>query len=116
MVSPAAFEAILRTPDRLLPRKRRTGSDGRRLADASTATTIWRAALGMFYDSPVAGKGPGTYQVYYAESPRPTIWRTDARSITTWAHCEYLEVLAETGLVGMVPFVIFLGLFVIRSV
>ncbi len=85
-------------------------------ADLGVRATIWKTALRMFYDSPVVGKGPGTFNSYFATFRPPDYARFGVQAITDRAHCEYLEVLAETGLFGMVPFVIFLGLFAIYSI
>ncbi len=80
-----------------------------------TRTTIWRSALAMCYASPVLGKGPGTFSVHFPEFRPADYFRYDVKPITLWAHSEYLEILAETGFVGMTAFVIFLGLFLLGS-
>lgn len=82
----------------------------------STRTTIWHAALGMFYDSPVLGKGPGTFKVHFAEFRPPDYARHRVGAITVRAHSEYFEVLAETGMLGTALFAIFIGLFALGSV
>jgi len=81
----------------------------------STRTTIWRTALRMFYDSPVVGKGPGAFRIYFADF-RPRDYASHAvSSLTLRAHSEYLEVLSEAGMLGMLAFVLFLGLLFIGS-
>ena len=72
--------------------------------------TIWQAAIGAFESSPVVGMGPGTFGAYFAEFRPRDYARHDVSSVTSQAHNEYLELLAETGLLGVVPFAIFIGL------
>jgi len=80
-----------------------------------TRTTIWRSGLGMFFASPVVGQGPGAFRICFPTfRPADYAWRR-VGSITLRAHNEYLEVLSETGLLGMVPFAIFIGLLVLGS-
>ncbi len=81
-----------------------------------TRTTIWRSALAMAYDSPVLGKGPGTFRIHFPQFRPADYFRHDVKPITLWAHSEYLEIFAETGIVGMTAFAIFLGLFFLGSV
>ncbi|MFQ5479459.1 MAG: O-antigen ligase family protein [Candidatus Binatia bacterium] len=57
---------------------------------------IWNAALGMFHDRPILGHGWGSFEgLYPGYSGRPTGLYYDH------AHNEYLEVLAEAGVVGL---------------
>jgi len=77
---------------------------------------IWRSALGMFQASPVVGTGPGTFTVHFAEY-RPLDYTSHAvTNVALHAHCEYLDVLAETGMLGMVPFALLIGFVVVGSV
>lgn len=78
--------------------------------DASNLERInrWHSAWRMFLDKPVLGFGPGTYQFQYApfqHSHDKTIISTNAGTMGT-AHSEYLLLLAEQGLFGMVFFVL----------
>ncbi|MBN2483484.1 MAG: O-antigen ligase family protein [Candidatus Omnitrophica bacterium] len=63
--------------------------------------TMWRAAWAMFKESPLLGKGLGLFMEFL---PRY------ANVGHQYAHNCYLQVLAETGLVGFVPFMSFLGM------
>ena len=57
----------------------------------------WDAALRMFLDSPILGLGPGSYVIeyeHYAILP----WWTDPLG---HAHNMYLQMLAETGMIGL---------------
>ena len=57
----------------------------------------WEAAAGMAVARPLTGWGPGSYR--WASLP----FYPDDVTLTASAHNEYLEVLAEGGLVGAVP-------------
>jgi O-antigen ligase len=57
-------------------------------------TQHWHAALRMFADRPLFGQGPGSFKESSPKFTEPT-WR-----LTSSAHNEYLQALAETGLVG----------------
>ena len=77
---------------------------------------IWRSAVGMFQASPVVGTGPGTFTVHFAEF-RPLDYEShQVTSVVLHAHCEYLDVLAETGMLGMVSFMLLIGLIAVGSV
>lgn len=78
--------------------------------DASNLERInrWNAALAMFGEKPLLGWGPGTYMFRYA----PFQYSYDRTIISTNAgdggdaHSEYLGPLAETGLPGMLSFMV----------
>jgi O-antigen ligase len=68
----------------------------------------WRCALRMFRDRPVTGYGPGLYQfVYYRYQVKDEMTR-----ISTYhgergnAHSEYLGYLCETGLPGLLIYLL----------
>lgn len=79
-------------------------------SDASNLERInrWKAALAMWGEKPVLGWGPGTYMFQYA----PFQVSTDRTIISTNfadggdAHSEYLGPLSETGLPGMISFML----------
>jgi O-antigen ligase len=70
----------------------------------------WKSALKMAAEKPLFGWGPGTYQFKYA----PFQVATDKTSISTNygevgnAHSEYLGTLSESGIPGMVLYVLLL--------
>ena len=70
----------------------------------------WKCAWRMFIDKPVFGFGPGCYQFFYGSYQL----RKDMTAISTFkgnkghAHSEYLNYLSETGLVGMLNFIVLL--------
>ncbi len=68
----------------------------------------WHCALRMFKDKPVFGFGPGTYQFQYAPyqiSSEKTIISTDFGNRGN-AHSEYLGPLSESGVLGMLSFIL----------
>lgn len=78
-------------------------------SDASNLERInrWNCAIRMFKEKPVFGWGPGTYQFKYApfqHSDEKTIISTNAGDGGN-AHSEYLGSLAESGLLGMLNYV-----------
>ncbi len=79
-------------------------------SDASNLERInrWKAAIAMFREKPVFGWGPGTYMFQYApfqHSYDRTIISTNLADGGN-AHSEYLGPLSESGLLGMLSFVI----------
>lgn len=68
----------------------------------------WHCALRMFKERPVFGFGPGTYQFQYAPyqiSSEKTIISTDFGNRGN-AHSEYLGPLSESGVAGMLGFIL----------
>jgi O-antigen ligase len=81
--------------------------------DASNLERInrWSCALEMFKERPVFGFGPATYAFEYARFQEPenlTIISTNFGDMGN-AHSEYLSALSETGLLGFVLFILFVG-------
>jgi O-antigen ligase len=73
---------------------------------------IWRGTLRMIQDHPWTGTGLGTYRSVYASYERPGEWM-----ITEDAHNDYLQLGAESGLIGAAFAVwglVAFGLFVLR--
>ncbi len=79
-------------------------------SDASNLERInrWKAAIAMYREKPLLGWGPGTYMFQYV----PFQTSRDRTIISTNfsdggdAHSEYLGPLSETGLPGMLSFVL----------
>ena len=81
--------------------------------DASNLERInrWNCALSMFEKRPIFGYGPGTYAFEYApfqEAKNLTIISTNFGDMGN-AHSEYLGVLAEMGLIGLLLFIVLVG-------
>ena len=79
-------------------------------SDASNLERInrWRAAVRMFEERPIVGWGPGTYQLVYAPfqlSEDHTVITTNFGDLGN-AHSEYLGPLSESGILGMLTFVL----------
>lgn len=80
--------------------------------DASNLERInrWNSAIRMYKEKPVFGWGPGTYQFNYAPfqfSHEKTIISTNAGDMGN-AHSEYLGNLCESGIIGMVSYIMIL--------
>lgn len=93
---------------------------GERLQSATNVTTDasnlerlnrWSCAVEMFKERPVLGFGPGTYAFEYARFQDPenlTIISTNFGNMGN-AHSEYLGPLSETGLPGLITFLVLIG-------
>ena len=76
--------------------------------DASNMERInrWKCALKMFFEKPLYGWGPGTYQFEYARfqlSDDRTIISSNSGDMGN-AHSEYLGSLCESGFFGLISF------------
>lgn len=70
----------------------------------------WQAALDHFRQAPVFGTGAGTHLYYGRLFRRPQI-----QSDPIHAHCDYLELIAEYGLVGAAGMLAFLGIHLVHG-
>ncbi|HKI89169.1 MAG TPA: O-antigen ligase family protein [Draconibacterium sp.] len=88
--------------------------------DASNLERInrWSCAIRMFEDKPIFGFGPGTYMFQYA----PYQLNKDRTIISTNsgdrgnAHSEYLGPLSESGILGLLTFLLIIGFVVYTAV
>lgn len=62
---------------------------------------IWSGALAVFLDSPVTGNGPGSFQILYPAHRNPDYSILGVSHNTLHAHCEYLEILVDLGVTGL---------------
>lgn len=88
--------------------------------DASNLERInrWSCAIRMFADKPIFGYGPGTYMFQYAPyqlSKDRTIISTNSGDGGN-AHSEYLGPLAESGLFGLLTFLLIIGTVIYTAV
>ena len=88
--------------------------------DASNLERLnrWSCAFRMWLDKPVFGFGPGTYMFKYApyqKASEKTIISTNHGEVGN-AHSEYLGPLSESGLLGMLAFLVLAGVVVWRGV
>ena len=67
---------------------------------------VWKVALTMFSESPLFGEGLGLFMSHFSKYTHLSI---------QYAHNCYLQILAETGLLGFVFFIWFLGEIVYRG-
>ncbi len=79
-------------------------------SDASNLERLnrWNCAIRMFEERPIFGWGPGTYMFKYAPfqlTKNRTIISTNSADRGN-AHSEYLGPLAESGLLGMISFLL----------
>lgn len=87
--------------------------------DASNLERInrWSSAYRMFLDKPILGFGPGTYRFQYAPYQRSyeqTYVSTNAGKLGN-AHSEYLGPLAESGLPGLVCYLLIIAFTIYRA-
>ncbi len=76
--------------------------------DDGSRTLMWAAAVSLFIDHPFLGVGYGNYRFLYADFafiPGAVPGLLDAHNI-------YLQLLAETGVVGFLSFLVLMGLFI----
>jgi O-antigen ligase len=66
---------------------------------------IWRDTWAMIKSHPITGAGIGAYETVY-----PMYSHNNGRAIVAQSHNDYLQVIADCGLVGAVLLVLFLGL------
>jgi len=88
--------------------------------DASNLERInrWSCAIRMFADKPVFGFGPGTYMFKYASyqlNKDRTIISTNAGDGGN-AHSEYLGPLSESGVMGLLTFLLLIGVVIYTAV
>ena len=81
----------------------------------------WPYALRLFMSKPIAGNGDGAYALLAGQLGRddqlddPGVMRFDESSWPAHAHNEFLELLADLGIVGTLAFLIALGIPLYRA-
>jgi O-antigen ligase len=68
---------------------------------------VWSVALAMFRDSPFIGKGLGLFMHHFSEYSQE-MFAFDHRPFIQYAHNCYLQILSETGLIGLISFLWFI--------
>lgn len=96
---PANYTARLSTTLDLLPG---SGADARNEVSFRGRTSEVVVAWLIFADHPVLGVGLNNYKHYYQQYAQPLGW--DNRREERAAHSLYLEMAAETGLIGLTAF------------
>ncbi len=62
---------------------------------------IWSGGLRMVGERPLAGWGPGAFQIVFPPYRDPAYHLLGVSHNTLHAHCEYLEILVDIGIVGL---------------
>jgi O-antigen ligase/cytochrome c-type biogenesis protein CcmH/NrfG len=76
---------------------------------------IWRDTLSMWESRPVTGVGIGTFHIHFPDYARPDLkakW-PEGTFIMNDAHNEYLQELAEGGVIGFLSWLLIPGFFVV---
>jgi O-antigen ligase len=63
---------------------------------------IWSGAFAMVSANPLLGYGPGSFQMMFPQFRDPQYFILGVSHNTLHAHCEYLEILSDTGIVGLI--------------
>lgn len=77
---------------------------------AKARLVIWEGALKLSARKPILGSGLGQFRVLIPRTRDPRYLDYGVSFVTLHAHNEYLEVLAETGVVGLAAFLALLVL------
>lgn len=75
----------------------------------SSRTIIWGGAIRIWEHFPILGGGPGSYRILFPMYRRPDYFLNDISHVTTFAHNYFLDVLSETGILGLAAMLAFLG-------
>ncbi len=62
---------------------------------------IWSGSLSMWLSNPVLGYGPGSFQIVFPEFRDPDYFLLGVSHNTLHAHCEYIEILVDSGIIGL---------------
>ncbi len=81
-----------------------------RLGDDDDRAEIWRNAFRIFQAHPLLGTGLGTFETAF-----PIYAHDKGLDVVAEAHSDYLQVLSDTGLIGFVLLINFLGLYFINT-
>ncbi|MEQ9301654.1 MAG: O-antigen ligase family protein [Cyclobacteriaceae bacterium] len=80
----------------------------RRQTSIEERLTIWKGSLDMIKSNPIIGVGFGHWRIHYAGNSNQPTRAKSGRAVISKAHNVYLEVLAETGIVGFLFYSMFL--------
>jgi hypothetical protein len=95
-----------------------TARSSRLLATSQTHTLIWKDVVKMWKSHPWFGTGYGTFHVEFPQYASEELKRVfpQQQRIVNDAHNEYLQILAETGLAGLLIFLSVIFLFYFAAV
>ena len=82
------------------------GSRMEELAETDAGTfqvrkLIWSGTMGMVLEKPLTGYGPGSFQIVFPRFRNPSYFLLGVSHNTLHAHCEYLEIVVDTGISGL---------------
>jgi len=83
----------------LIPPFRQLGSASQ--SSLTVRRVIWSGTIGMFMEKPLTGWGPGMFQTFFPMFRDPLYHLMGAGHNTAHAHSEYLELLSEMGIPGL---------------
>lgn len=66
----------------------------------------WKAGWAVFREHVVTGVGPGNLRIHMAEKLTPAFFRTGVATASEHAHNEFIEIAAETGVIGLALFLL----------
>ena len=103
---------LIQTPDNVLNRMKSIFL----LSDASSLDrkTIWQTAIKMIQDKPIFGQGLSTFMGNFSKYGKDYYYLK--HGIIPYAHNCYLQIAAETGIVGLVSFLTLIGTFFIYTI
>jgi len=93
----------------LIPSFRQLGSSSQ--SSLVVRRVIWSGAIRMFMEKPLTGWGPGTFQTFFPMFRDPLYHLMGAGHNTAHAHSEYLELLSEMGIPGLLAWLSVILLF-----
>lgn len=68
---------------------------------------IFSGAIAIFREHPIFGAGPGTFRLYFPGFRDPNYFMHEISNVTNFAHSYFLDILSETGVVGLLAFILF---------
>jgi O-antigen ligase len=77
-------------------------TEGDEVSTTGVRLLIWSGAVSMIEDRPWAGWGPGSFQIIFPEYRDPTYNLQGVQHNTLQVHCEYLEILSDLGIIGLI--------------
>lgn len=76
---------------------------------------IWTGAWGIWKDHPILGAGLKSFLVLFPEYRQPDYFLYEISHVTIFAHCFFLDVLAESGMLGFVSLMAFLAFMYLKA-
>lgn len=68
---------------------------------------IFSGAIKIFQEHTIFGAGPGTFRLYFPGFRDPNYFEHEISNVTNFAHSYFLDILSETGIVGLLAFMLF---------